>query len=267
MNRKNYTYEIIDIDQNILERLTKKLSEGQSIIQEIKENKFTPTNISWVKSFVSFICEIDPYGEEYSDSLASQWYSARWYNGNHPKTNDEQNIVLSQYLAVIDSLKNGKAKVVKNNLIMQTNSIYHRRDLSMQNNLVFTLMPFTENWSNYIWNKEIKPNVEGIKEYNLICTRADDLYGYDVVQDIYESILRAAIIIADITNRNANVFYELGIAHALGKEVILITQGEEHIPFDLKRFRHCIYSNDGVGYEKLREYLPNAIREILNKEK
>lgn len=78
-------------------------------------------------------------------------------------------------------------------------------------------------------------------------------------------ILTASIIIADITNRNANVFYELGIAHSLGKEVILIAQGEEHIPFDLNRFRHCIYSNDGIGYKKLKQYIPDTIKDILQK--
>lgn len=98
-----------------------------------------------------------------------------------------------------------------------------------------------------------------------ICKRADDLYGRDVMQDVYESILTSSVVIADITNRNANVFYELGIAHSLGKEVILLAQGSEHIPFDLNRFRHCIYSNDGDGYRELRIYIPEAIRDIFSK--
>lgn len=268
VDKYKYTCEIIDVDKDIIDRITQKLQEGEKNIQEIEENKFNPINISWIKSFSSFIQEIDPNGENYSNSLASEWFAARYYGGNSPKNDNEYNIVLSQYLGVIKSLLNGKAKVVKekNNLI-NTNSIFHKRNLPLQNNFVFVLMPFTEDWSDYIWKEEIKPIVQGIDGYHLICKRADDLYGRDVMQDIYESILTASIIIADITNRNANVFYELGIAHSLGKEVIILAQGSEHIPFDLNRFRHCIYSNDGIGYKKLRQYIPEAIKDILQKEK
>lgn len=266
MINDKYTYEIVDVDKDIIEKIAQKLHEGEKHIQEIAENKFVPTNISWIESFSSFIHEIDPKGENYSDSLAAQWYSAKWYTGNYPRTNDEYNIVLAQRLEVINSLMNGKTKIVKcKNNFMNTNSVFHKRGLPLQDNFVFILMPFTEKWSDYIWKEEIKPIVEGIEEYHLICKRADDLYGRDIVQDIYESILTASVIIADITNRNANVFYELGIAHTLGKEVILLAQGEEYIPFDLNRFRHCIYSNDGMGYQKLRKYIPEAIREIFQK--
>ena len=50
---------------------------------------------------------------------------------------------------------------------------------------------------------------------------------------IWESINRARIVIADTTTRNPNVFYEIGICHTLGKDVILITQDSEDVPFDL----------------------------------
>ena len=141
--------------------------------------------------------------------------------------------------------------------------LFNRRIIAPDDSLVFTLMPFTASWSEYVWRKEIKTIVENIPGYNLRCMRADDLYGADVMQDIYESIVSARIVIADITGRNANVFYELGIAHTIGKEVILLAQGTEHIPFDLTRFRHCIYSNDGSGYQVLRGYIPEAIKSIL----
>lgn len=262
-----YIFDIIDIDKDIMDRITNRMKEGEKFIQDIKENKFNPDSISWIKSFSSFINELDPYGEDFSGSLASEWYHAGYYGNFCPKTNDEYNIVLSQYLGVAKSLLNGKVKIVKSKIKHSCgNSIFHKRDLPLQENFVFALMPFTEAWSDYIWKEEIKPIVQGIEEIRLICKRADDLYGRDVMQDIYESILTASIIIADITNRNANVFYELGIAHSLGKEVILITQGAEHIPFDLNRFRHCIYSNDGMGYKKLRQYLTDAIKDILQKQ-
>jgi len=145
-------------------------------------------------------------------------------------------------------------------------SVFHRRSVPLEQDLVFVLMPFTEDWSEYIWEEEIRKSVHQYRSAKLRCKRADDLFGHDVMIDIYESIAKARIVIADITKRNANVFYELGIAHSLGKDVILLSQGTDHIPFDLLRFRHCIYSNDGPGYKRLREYLTKAIESILNDE-
>ncbi|MBF0539640.1 MAG: hypothetical protein HQL03_15465 [Nitrospirae bacterium] len=54
------------------------------------------------------------------------------------------------------------------------------------------------------------------------------------------------MIIADMTGKNANVFYEVGYAHASGKEVILLTQKAEDIPVDLRNFNHIVY--DGKLY-------------------
>jgi hypothetical protein len=83
--------------------------------------------------------------------------------------------------------------------------------------------------------------------------------------DVYESIVMARVIIAEISNRNPNVFYELGMAHAFGKDVIILTQDGENIPFDLRRFRNCIYSQDASGYERLRQWLSNAVEEVLSR--
>lgn len=158
-----------------------------------------------------------------------------------------------------DSDESTDSEMATPSLSVTVTPYFHKRELEPENDLVFVLMPFSESWSDYIWNEEIKPIVTGIPDHPLRCLRADDLFGHDVMIDIYESIAAASIVIADITGRNANVFYELGIAHTLGKDVILLSQGTEHIPFDLLRFRHCIYSNDGPGYKILRDYLSNAL--------
>lgn len=260
-------YAVIDTPQWALERAIEVLA-GVEKMQSLPG--FSPTDfnyISLIKSFVSVIDALDPYGNNYREnSLAGRWDHARWFNGNPPTTEEENSIVMAQYCSVIKSVLSGKLKVcAKSASLLSSKCIFHKRDLPVEGNFIFVLMPFIESWSSYIWKSQIKPIVESIKDLKLVCMRADDLYGSDVVQDIYESILRARVIIADITNRNANVFYELGIAHALGKEVILLTQGTEHIPFDLTRFRHCVYSNDGPGYEHLAQSLPNMIRAIILK--
>lgn len=260
-----YEYEIKEIDSEIMNHIDQRLKEGRELIETATKDSISGKHFAWADSFSSVIDVLDPLGEDHSGSLASRWYSAHWYNHNSAKNPYEDSIVFGQCLAVAESLLVGKVKVIKRKIDTDRSShcVFHTRNLPVQENLVFVLMPFTEPWSDYMWKEEIKPTVEGIKISPLVCRRADDLFGQDVVKDIYESILESRVIIAEITERNANVFYELGMAHTLGKDVILLTQGSEHIPFDLYRFRHCIYSNDGPGYKKLRDYLPGAISSIL----
>jgi hypothetical protein len=59
-------------------------------------------------------------------------------------------------------------------------------------------------------------------------------------------------VIADLSSRNPNVFYETGIAHALGREVVQIAQSIEDIPFDLRAIRSLTYLNNGEGLERLK---------------
>ena len=83
------------------------------------------------------------------------------------------------------------------------------------------------------------------------------------MEDIWKGINIANIIIADITNRNPNVFYELGIAHTLGKKIILLTQNIKDIPFDLNRYRFICYENKINSYRSLETKLKDMIREII----
>ena len=142
------------------------------------------------------------------------------------------------------------------------NPIFRHRDTKVQSDLVFTLMPFSEPWSNRIWEKLVRPIV---KAENLIAVRADDLYGRDIMEDIWKSIVGCRLVIADTTGRNPNVFYELGIAHTLGKDVVLLTQDVSDIPFDLNRYRHIVYEDNLDGYESLRKQLKSTIRDIISK--
>jgi hypothetical protein len=59
-------------------------------------------------------------------------------------------------------------------------------------------------------------------------------------------------VIADLSSRNSNVFYETGIAHTLGREVIQIAQSMGDIPFDLRAIRSISYLNNGEGLERLK---------------
>lgn len=105
---------------------------------------------------------------------------------------------------------------------------------------VFVLMPF-ENSFDDIYTFGIKQTCIDLGFY---CERVDEQIFHERILDrIYNQISKADLIVADMTNRNANVFYEVGYAHALGKNVILLTQNADDIPFDLKHFPHIIYKN------------------------
>ncbi len=146
-------------------------------------------------------------------------------------------------------------------LLDNTFSSFNAEKNPISEKLVFVIVPFNEKF-DYIWKREIKNIVESL---GLTCVRAGDLYNTNIVmKDIFEAIYSAGIVIADVTGRNASVFYELGIAHALRKELILITQDEKDTPFDLAQFHHCIYKDDSLGYKILREHLTKSIKRILN---
>jgi hypothetical protein len=73
-------------------------------------------------------------------------------------------------------------------------------------------MPFREKWSDYIYREYIKPVVES---QGISVKRSDEMFGRNVLEDIWGAIYSCRIIVADISAPNENVFYELGIAHTL----------------------------------------------------
>lgn len=93
--------------------------------------------------------------------------------------------------------------------------------------------------------------------------RADDLFRpSSIIQDIWELTKNASIILADLTGKNPNVFYELGLAHALAKPAILITETMEDIPFDLRGLRIIVYNKNEPNWgATLQESIEKAIQE------
>jgi hypothetical protein len=265
--RDDFEYEIKELTPNILGRIRAFVSEGEELLKGNPDDGLSARRAAWIETFGGVVREVDPLGEPACASISEDWRTGHWFmHYGHPKDAHEETAVFGQLVGVAKSLLSGRVRVVMRKLNKQSVeslSVFHRRPLKISDNQVFVIMPFTESWSDYVWRSEIKNIVECMQNFSLICRRADDLFGHDVMLDIYESIATARLVIADVTGRNSNVFYELGIAHTLGKDVIILSQGTSHIPFDLNRFRHCIYSNDGPGYEKLREYLPSAIANIL----
>jgi hypothetical protein len=101
------------------------------------------------------------------------------------------------------------------------------------------------------------------KGAGLRCRRADEIWENPaIIQDIVSLIDRARVVVCDCTGRNPNVFYEIGIAHSLGRDVILITQSDSDVPFDLRHLRYISYLNNGEGLLNLRERLKSRLADF-----
>lgn len=128
----------------------------------------------------------------------------------------------------------------------------------------FVAMPFSSSELNDIYEYFVKPSVES--GCNLHCERGDDVFGSNVImEDIRHAIDSSRIVIADLTDRNPNVFYEVGIAHTLDKEVLLLSQSMEDVPFDLRHRRILIYENTPKGCKLLEKRVVENINAMLAK--
>jgi hypothetical protein len=123
---------------------------------------------------------------------------------------------------------------------------------------VFVLMPFKEEF-NDIYELGIEAACE---EAGAFCQRVDrQIFFGNMLERIYNQIAKADVIVADVTGQNPNVFYEIGYAHALNKQVILLVNNSEGIPFDLKHYPHIIYKGQ---ISKLKTELKEKISWCVN---
>jgi hypothetical protein len=157
-------------------------------------------------------------------------------------------------------------RVIKMTNLIQISPLFGPVTYSVDNRLAFVLMPFRADLTE-IYNTVIKPTIENEKT-GLICRRADDFKtNKAIILDIWKAICEARVVIADLTGVNPNVMYELGIAHTIGKETVLIYQcnsGEEpKFPFDISHIRRIEYEDSAVGGAKLKNDLADTIESIL----
>lgn len=126
--------------------------------------------------------------------------------------------------------------------------------------IAFVLMPFADSFRE-VYSEVYKPTCEA---NDLDCWRVDELARPgSITRDIVEGILDADLIIADLTSRNPNVFYELGIAHTIDNKTIMTAQALTDVPFDLQSYRVILYEQSIAGSKKLSSDLDTAIKELL----
>jgi hypothetical protein len=125
----------------------------------------------------------------------------------------------------------------------------------------FVLTPFRDPFNKY-YRTLLKPTMKSAK---FDCVRADETHGLQVMGDIWNSIWRARLVIADVTQKNPNVNYELGLCHALGVPTIIITQNKKHVPFDYLHHRYILYQPSKRGWrQKLKNDLLDSLKAALN---
>jgi len=124
----------------------------------------------------------------------------------------------------------------------------------------FVVMQFSPPY-NDVYSEVIK-SVSG--RFTLETIRADELYGPGlIVGDVVDQIARAQLIIADITPINANVYFEVGYALALGKPLILLAKKGTQLPFDVSGFRVLFYEDSIAGKGRIEEGLSRHLLAVL----
>ena len=124
--------------------------------------------------------------------------------------------------------------------------------------LVLVLTPF-----NPMYDESYRAIKQSIGEAGFQAVRGDETNAPgNILSHIMELMVSAKLVIANITGRNPNVFYELGIAHAMGKPVLIISEATEDIPFDIQSTRIMTYHDDEDLAKNLKNWLPQVLARV-----
>jgi nucleoside 2-deoxyribosyltransferase len=122
-------------------------------------------------------------------------------------------------------------------------------------------MPFEKKF-DAVYRKLIGP---AVRAQGFVALRADELTGSGfIMEQIRSAIQQARFCIADITRSNPNVLYEVGLAHAAGKPIILLAEEGSHLPFDLAHQRVVFYADD---FEKAQNALRGAVSTVTSQDR
>ncbi len=122
----------------------------------------------------------------------------------------------------------------------------------------FVLSPIDTEYTE-IYSQLIKPTLE---QEGFVVARADELDLQNILAAIVHGISQADLVVAEISSRNPNVMYELGIAHALGKPTVILTQDIDQVPFDLRSYRLIKYSPHFAAIGGLIDSLKSIARAV-----
>jgi nucleoside 2-deoxyribosyltransferase len=128
-------------------------------------------------------------------------------------------------------------------------------ELIINSRLVFVLTPFNNQFYNeFMTIKEVCTSI------GFNCIRGDEQqFKGDIFHEMLRYIVQARIVIANINGRNPNVMYELGVAQALDKSVILVSKEPKDLPIDIQSQRFLIYEDSTSLVESLKKELKKLI--------
>ena len=145
--------------------------------------------------------------------------------------------------AYLDALQASVGRLKSDVLFLGPERLYPAPKLEARDTVsCFIVMPFSSEWSNDVH----RTLADACRAASVKPVRGDDLFTpTDILVDIWHSINDADFVIADITGRNPNVLYELGIAHTLAKPVLIVSRNAADIPIDLGTRRVILYGQSG----------------------
>jgi hypothetical protein len=130
----------------------------------------------------------------------------------------------------------------------------------------FVMQPFAPPLGDY-YEKIFRPAIE---KAGLQPVRADaEIFATGkIIDQVWRGINAAKVLVAELTTRNPNVFYELGLAHALRKPVVLVSSNEADVPFDLQHIRVIYYdvTDPFWGTKLVEKVAENILSAVKNPE-
>jgi hypothetical protein len=189
----------------------------------------------------------DPYG-----SLSMMWGSEEV----HREVREEiwQELRLKRYHA--KSQREAARAEAKAAQSMTLRPIFEGRDFTVQPRTCLVVMPLEAYWSDSLWmHLQQTMRSVGWESY-----RAGALYAQDILDDTWQGLNEVEVVLFDLTYKHPDVFYKIGIAHTLGKRIILITQHARDLPPDFQRFTYIVYDNNIHGLQRLSERVIDLLK-------
>ncbi|MEZ4873977.1 MAG: hypothetical protein R2793_00600 [Flavobacteriaceae bacterium] len=206
-----------------------------SMLKNIKQSRYNEEKQRVELEMMRKTLEMKIY--EINERLISNEY--RWRDVNH--------LLLETSRNLDKDFKNNK---IHHSIFLKSNGI-DNEDLGIDSRLVFVLTPF-----NSMFSEDYELIKETCTDVGFNCSRGDEQYfNSDIFAHILKQLVKARIIIANLNGRNPNVLYELGIAQAMDKPVILLSRTPNEIPIDLRSKKFIIYKSENELKEKLRKEL------------
>jgi hypothetical protein len=178
------------------------------------------------------------------------------FTKNARKAGNEHGLQLIEYADLQTKVAGREVSVKTEETRIENDQARGATDVSRKKR-IFAVMPFSREFDDVFFL-----GIQDVgQKLGLVVERADLIeHNEEIVSVISDRISRASVVVGDITNGNANVHYELGLAHAKHIPTILIMRAGGEVPFDLRNFNVMFYEN----VTHLREMLTRRLQAVLN---